>query len=142
MLLPRTTEDLVALQRFLEKRCGVLYTDISVKWSQDEDQRNISDPRGFCHTEQGSMIISCSRALEDVDREIRLGVLIHEIGHIVLNAFDGEESEVDVDTWVIDTLPKGSYGYLQDYAYLNSLIEEQVTAHNIQRVTTTFSRSI
>jgi hypothetical protein len=144
MLLPRTTEDLHRLTRYLADSGLVHHAVISIdaKWSQEEDKRNIEDPRGFCHTVQDKTIIYCSRALEDVDREVRVGVLIHEIGHIVLGAFDGEESEVDVDAWVSGILKPGTYCYLQTYSYMNSLIEEQVKAMNIQRVTTAFLREL
>lgn len=136
-MLEKSKADLHDLMRYLfaEENAPL---PVAVEWSEEEDQRNIRDPRGFCHTERGKNVIYCSRALEDVDREVRLGILFHEIGHIFLQAFQGEESEVDVDTWVMGMVPRGSYHYMRSYQYFNSLAGETVEAYALQTVTNRF----
>ena len=144
MLLVKASRDLnILLEYLINKRgLGAAMRGIVVQYSEDADGYNIKDPRVFCFTQVNHPVIFCSRALEDVDREIRVGILIHEIGHIVLNAFEGDESEIDVDHWVVDTLPKGSYGYVHEIKYLNSARGEEVTAWNLERVTQAFLREI
>ncbi len=144
MQLPNTQHDLDGILIYLIAKRGLPpeCQAITAKYSQEEDARNLQNPRGFCHTEQGKPEIFCSRALEDTDREVRVGILLHEIGHIMLNAFDGDESEVDVDEWVTQMTPKGAYRYFQDYTYQNSLYGEPVTAHSVQMVTRNFLKEL
>jgi hypothetical protein len=140
MLLPRSQEDLGIILKYLmrDKGMPVELGGVSAVWSQDNDNMNLRDPRLFCSTEPGSTVISCSRALEDVPREVRVGVLVHEVGHIMLGAFENSDSEVDVDAWVASTLPPGSYFYLNAVKYTNSLVEDYTEARAVECVTAAF----
>lgn len=109
-----------------------------VKYSEDEDTRNQENPRGFCHVTEGEWIIYCSQVIEEVAPTVRIGLLLHEIGHLYIPAMASEKSEVDVDTWILENIPEAGYGYLPTYKYYNSLYGRTVTAKNIQHVSNEF----
>ena len=139
MFLPRAEEDLLALTKYLEtKGYPRSLIRIQVEWSEDADLRNRKDPRGFCHVDPNEWKIYCSRAIEDVSPAVRMGLLLHEIGHLVLDAFDGDESEVDVDAWAMSAIPEAGYHYMPVYEYFNSQIGETVKAKNIEALCASF----
>jgi hypothetical protein len=129
----RLTDYLVASHNLLPS-----VRKMRVEYSEDEDTRNQKNPRGFCHVTEGEWIIYCSQVLEEVAPSVRVGLLLHEIGHLYIPAMSSEKSEVDVDAWILETIPEAGYGYLPTYRYYNTLYGRTVTAKNVQHVSNEF----
>jgi len=109
-VLRRSKKNLKDLLIFLGVRVGPMKT-IRLKHSEDQDDRNAMDTRAFCHVIEGKREIHCTKYLDDLPLEARLGVLLHEIGHIEAEAFVGEECEVDADLWVKESVPECDLKY-------------------------------
>jgi len=133
-------QDFFALANYLVKRRGQPMSLLSVQiiHSSDADKRNQKSPRGFCHVTPGLWVIFCSQTLEDAPREVRLGVLLHETGHLILDAFRGDESEVDVDEFCLHVVPEAGY-YYGDSEYFSRFHGRNVTAKNVQHVSHKFA---
>lgn len=105
----------------------------------EQDIRNAADPRAFCYVTPGEVgIIYCARALGNLPDRALVGILLHELGHIELGAFNGDESEVDVDEW--GTGIGVGYQYA-DVVYYRSL-GDTVVAENIEVVSPEFAAQI
>ncbi|NDQ58584.1 MAG: hypothetical protein GZ088_16070 [Acidipila sp.] len=109
-----------------------------------EDKRNDTDPRGFCHVQSDEWNIYCAAQLEFMPDPVTVGLLLHEIGHIYIPALKGPESEVDVDAWILETVPESDYYYIPDATYLRHLGKSGnlVRAKNLQSVSMRFVRRI
>lgn len=105
----------------------------------EQDIRNAADPRAFCYVTPGEVgIIHCARALNNLSDHALVGILLHELGHIELGAFNGDESEVDVDEWATAL----DVGYQYDtVTYWNSYATA-VAAKNIEVVSPEFAAQI
>lgn len=113
--------------------------EIKIRHDRDHDKENRQDPRAFCFVEKDNpTVIHCANAIEDLPEEARVGVLYHEIGHIFLNAFHGDESEVDVDEWCVNFLPMSGYTY-KDTCYFSFSTGQRV-AKSLQNVASSFLR--
>jgi len=119
--LRKAESDLHALLAYMIAEHGApedRLLDVTILHDAEHDKENARDPRAFCFVEkERPNFIHCAKAIEELTPEARVGVLYHEIGHILLNAFHGDESEVEVDEWCLTFLPMSNYTY-RDTAYL------------------------
>lgn len=106
---------------------------------KDLDADNEKDPRAFCATMPKSTIISSTKYLDALPQSSRVGVLLHEIAHIVENAFGGDECEVDCDVWIQEKVPEANYQYV-DVQYLRD--GRNVTARSLQVVSRRFLKKL
>lgn len=135
---PESLKDLEMLLNYLVDEHGQLQPlkeAVTLKWAREHDRVNETDPRAFCYVEKGSPIIHCALALEAVNPEVRLGILLHEIGHIRLQEFT-EEGEVTVDEWC-SSLEEIGYHY-RSGDYWHPVSGEFVTARNVEHVSLDF----
>jgi hypothetical protein len=72
---------------------------VRLRPDREAERKHERAARYFCFVLPGCSTIRCAEALESIPRPFRLGVLLHEIGHIVLDEFFGDASEVRVDAW-------------------------------------------
>jgi len=112
------------------------YSKIKLVWVKCQDETNLKNPRAFCFTQRGDLSIYCARALNELPVEARVGVLLHELGHIVMDAFDGDECEVTADQFGFD-LREAGYGY-KDVEYVNPISYELVRANSLETVSPQF----
>ena len=85
--------------------------------------------------------IYCTQAIEMLPPDARMGILLHEIGHIHLTAFHGDASEVDVDEWILLNVREAKYTYA-DVRYRAPQSTMQRDAKNLQRVGWNFLETI
>jgi hypothetical protein len=109
----------------------------SLIYSREADQNHLNNPRQFAMVESGKNAIYVSGAIEHVPPDVRMGLLIHELGHI-----HGSLDEVDADAWVLSVAPEAGYHYEAEVTFKSPLYEEPVTAKNIQCVSQQFMRSL
>lgn len=111
----------------------------ALEHAPEQDIRNAADPRAFCYVTPGEVgIIYCAQALNNLPDTALVGILLHELGHIELGAFNGDESEVDVDEWATALDVGYQYGTV---AYWNSYAAS-VEAKNIEVVSPEFAATI
>jgi len=141
-----TQRDLAALREYVAAkmdRCGnhdlaARVRGIRAAHDPKHDRKNRENPRAFCYVQEQDWTIHCASALERAAPPLRVGVLLHEIGHLVLNAFkEGQESEVDVDSWVLDIFPESGYTYV-DGSYFAPHNQRFTVAKNVQHVSPEF----
>lgn len=139
MILEQSTSDLDAIVRWMvqAKKIKPWISSIRLKHSSRQDLVNETDPRVFCSVEPNKVFIFCSEALEWVAPRVRVGILMHEIGHIYIDAFRGDECEVDVDAWVLENFPEAEYGYA-NHRYYNQELDQDVIAVNVEHVSPQF----
>ena len=99
------------------------------------------NPRFLCAVHSHEWVIRCALAIERVGSQVRVGVLLHEIGHMVLPAFNGAKSEVEVDEFVLSEVPEAGY-YYGDHQYFNPQHEGIVLAKNVEHVSENFLRQL
>ena len=109
--------------------------------SFDCDALNASKPRQFCQVDlsRDEPVIQCAKAIEAVPREVILGLLLHEIAHLLLGE-TGDKAEVHVDRLLFEFLPEAEYSYTDTY-YLVPRVGGRM-AHNIQTVGAEFAREV
>lgn len=105
--------------------------------SEEQDERNRKDPRAFCFVTEKSPTIYATLALDNLDSQTRVGVLLHEIGHLWLGAFGDAQVEVDVDEFCAMKVPESKYHYAS-CSYLSPWSGHAVLAQNIERVSPEF----
>ncbi len=111
MKLKLLEDDLAALKRYLyEKHDMAGLKHIRVHHNTECDRNVKRNPRSFGFTIKGSKIIHVSKELEWAGHQARLGVLLHEILHIWLPAFD-DDAEIRVDEFATTELKKLGYHY-------------------------------
>ena len=138
--LPRAREDLQGILRVMRER--VLRTpNYRLEYSEDADQEHLENPRQFCFVTPDNWVIYCSRAIEDVSPNVRIAILLHEIGHLHCDAFLGDESEVDVDTWVLQEFPDAGYTYM-NHRFYSQVHGDDVVAKNVQHVHDSFVNEV
>jgi hypothetical protein len=137
--LPKAQSDLKRLTQYLtDKGFAPSLNLMKVEHSHEEDARNFDDPRGFCHVTNEAWIIYCAQAIEDVRPEVRIALLLHELFHLYLDALSGDESEIDVDSGVLEQVPEAGYHYLSRYKYIDTVRKKVVVAKNLQCVSSEF----
>jgi hypothetical protein len=148
--LPKTNAELVELLTYLNTRLEgtasrrlqrILY--LHAVWSPEEDTRNAASARGFCHVAEGENAIFCAAAIESIIPCVRVGILTHEIAHILATGgMKGDSGEIAADKWILDNVPEAGYNYLSEYEYYSPLVGHNVTARNIQTVSPEFVRNL
>lgn len=141
MKLPKSEKDLDGLVNYLiteHSLSGRLLLKLRIKHSLEQDDHNRKDPRAFCHVARGEKYIYCTQALEFVPVHVRLGILLHEIAHILNDAFDGDESEIVVDEFCVFKIPESGYKYLDQVVYMSPWDHAPIAAKNIEAVTGDF----
>ena len=109
--LKKTKRDLSKIKRYLEDKGVDTVSDIFVEHDFELDEDNLHNPRNFCSVAPKERVIHCTKYLDEAPRNARVGILLHEIGHVIANAFDGDECEVDADEWVITSIPDAKLHY-------------------------------
>ena len=140
--LTKSETDFQLLSEYLVFERGLpgFVSALEVRHDPQQDRVNKKDARAFCYVRADDLgVIYCSKSIEAVEPEVRVAILLHEIGHIVLDAFTDDESEVDVDTWVDTEVPEAGYTY-KDVTYERA--GRRVTGKNVQWVTPKFVREI
>lgn len=137
-LLARHAPDLRALIETLirDHQMPPRLRNITLKHDPAQDKRNESDPRAFCYAKPDDLGIYCAQALGYLPVAFLYGVLLHEIGHIHLKAFNGEGSEVDVDLWCATDVKNSGYDY--DNCYYIDQKEGTRFAESLERVSDKF----
>jgi hypothetical protein len=111
------------------------FKKVRVVHDQNQDRLNIKNPRAFCFVAgEKPFEIHATYRLENLPEKFILGVLYHELGHIVLNAFDSNADEPKVDAWCLEFAPELRYGYAS-VTYLG--IKGRVLAQNLQNIALT-----
>lgn len=104
-----------------------------------QDRLNAKNPRSFCYVLPRDPHIYCAGALEHVPEPFRCGILLHEVGHVAMNAFKGSISEPVVDSFILLALPESGYTYKDcDYRHNGDVR----TARNIQWVSPKWVRRL
>jgi len=142
-MLAQATRDLKKLSMYLAERevVPLSVTRIQLRHDADLDKANRRNPRFLCAVHPHEWLIRCALAIERVNPEVRVGVLLHEIGHMVLPAFNGAKSEVEVDEFVISQVPEAGY-YYGDHGYYSPQHEKDVIAKNVEHVSINFLRLV
>jgi len=143
MFLPKAQSDFDALVVLLNNThgLGLDVGHILVLHDPKEDERNRREPRGFCSVDPNNTgAIRCAAAIEELRPEARIGILYHELGHIMLDAFESDESEVDVDEWCAHFAPEAGYTYM-DTTYWRDL-HKPVVAKSLQHVSRAFAQQV
>lgn len=141
MIMKRAEKDFLALLHYLNVECRMKLS-VVLQHDPEYDLVNTQDPRAFCYVERDDpTVIHCTKNLEYLDKNSRLGVLMHELGHIVLDAFHGDESEVDVDSWCLEFIPEAGYHY-RDTKYQKPTRDGILIKHakSLQHVSPAFIR--
>jgi hypothetical protein len=135
-ILNRLNVVLSALKDYILEHGGhSSVSSIKLQWSDQAERDNINDPRVFCHTIDGSSSIYCSLNLCKLPTENIVGILIHEIGHIVRKqASDAGREEVECDLWVKHNYPEIGYEYEEAVIYEDWGCRETRIARSIQKV--------
>ena len=139
-MLDKASHDLERLKDFL-RRDYELSSGIKLQWDAEHDLVNRNDPRAFCYMRPNDPVIYCSAAVESLLPEARIGVLLHELGHLILAAFCGDDCEVDVDDFCMNDVRASGYHY-EDVQYLSPWTNELVTAKNLECVSPAFLEEV
>jgi hypothetical protein len=134
-----TAQDCLALLRYLRSR-GVLprefkFPNMQVAHSTQQDKMNAKKARAFAHVVPGRWTIYCAAVIERLPPEFRMGLLLHEIGHLAIFGFKNLDSEIDVDEWILKSVPEARYKY-ENVSYFRD--GETQVALNVQRVGSEF----
>jgi hypothetical protein len=116
------------------------YLDIpvpSLVRSREADDNHRRNPRLFAFVVDGSDTINVCAAMETIPADVRIGLLLHELGHLRRSM-----DEVEADEWVLIAAPESGYHYEAEVTFKSPLYKEPVTAKNIQCVSNQFMRTI
>jgi hypothetical protein len=108
---------------------------IEIKFSWQQDMRNDQDPRGFAMVMSDKLEIHVAEAINSLPPEYRIGILLHELAHLVADTFLDEDSEVDTDLWILASVPESGYSY-GNVSYV--LGDTKKVAKNLQKVSEKF----
>ena len=114
---------------------------VRIQYEPEHDEQNATDPRAFCYVSKSQWTIFCSRSIEVLEPNHRVGILLHEVYHIFKEAFDGPECEVDVDAAILEAHPDADYQYL-DTVYCSPTTGAIETAPDLQWVSDSFLESL
>jgi hypothetical protein len=137
-MITTSNRDFNKLTEYLTDKGVVPLSVTRIRLLQDSelDKANRKNPRFLCAVHPHEWIIRCAMALDRVSSAVRVGVLLHEIGHMVLPAFVGAKSEVEVDEFVVTRVPEAGY-YYGDHAY-ECPVRGSVLAKNVEHVSDAF----
>lgn len=145
-MIPKAKRSLKALTKYLvddREMPQVFLRSIRVNRSRPLDEDHKDDPRAFCAVEEDvPNIIFCTSAIEAVPENVRIGLLLHEIGHLLLDAFDHEipgGEEIEVDTWILKHIPEAGYTYVDCPHIWHG---KERTALNVQTVSDAFLKKV
>ncbi len=133
MIFRQTQENLDRLLDYLHRRHQLpmeFINKIELVHDPEHDKENADDPRAFCYVTEKDFRIFCTKYIEKLPVASRLGILLHEIGHLYTDAFGPDEVEVDVDEWCMEFAPELKYTY-QDVVYIRNK-NEVAEAKNLQ----------
>jgi hypothetical protein len=105
--------------------------------SKVADENHRKSPRLFAFVEEQKNAINVSSAMDALPPDIRMGLLLHELGHI-----HGSMDEVEADAWVLAIAPESGYHYEAEITFKSPLYEDPVTAKNIQCVSQQFMKML
>jgi hypothetical protein len=147
MILSKASHDLNRLLDYLMEVKNLpsdrLYA-VAVQHDPGHDRVNKTNPRAFCYVDRAyPSEINCTKAIEFLPPEARVGVLFHELGHIFLDAFHDDASEVDVDAWCLLTVPEANYVYRDTpYVISEKAYMKRRVAKSLQNVSSDFLRML
>ncbi len=107
-----------------------LRSKIRLHRSRLANTNNQKSARSFCFVIIGEFEIHYADALLELPLPFMVGILLHEIAHMVIKE-DGGDPELGVDEWIIDNVPEAGYRYA-DAKY------GRRTARNLERVSESF----
>jgi hypothetical protein len=105
-------------------------------WDDEAEKMHGASFRFFCWTEQRNHVIHCARDLEKLPYVFMLGVLLHEAGHIHLQAFGGNPDEVRVDVWCKEVDPEYRFSGIEMCG------EEEAGTDFLQRTGDSFAEEV
>lgn len=91
-----------------------LKAHVALVRSKKANEQNKASARQFCFVVIGQHDIHYADALLKLPMNFFVGILLHEIAHMVVR--EGRDPELDVDEWVIENVPDSGYEY-RDVAY-------------------------
>lgn len=137
--LPRANLWLKLLLRELRRRgLTSAVRGIKLRASKVVSARNAKSPRAFCQVTVGSSVIECAPEIEALPQAFIVGILLHEVAHIILESEPGDP-ELNVDEFVLDQVEDSGYAY-RDAEYV-TVTDEQPRwrkAKNIEWVRESF----
>lgn len=77
--------------------------------SKKANEQNHAAARQFCFIIIGEHEIHYADALLKLPMNFLVGILLHEITHMVVK--EGRDPELDVDEWVFEKVPEAGYDY-------------------------------
>lgn len=86
-----------------------LKSQVRLVRSKRANDQNREKARQFCFVVIGQHEINFADALLKLPEEFIVGILLHEIAHMVIR--EGRDPELDVDEWVIEHVPEAGYHY-------------------------------
>ncbi len=86
-----------------------LRSKIRLVRSKKANDQNKEKARQFCFVFPGEYNINYADALLKLPMSFLVGILLHEIAHMVIR--EGRDPELDVDEWVLDKVPEAGYDY-------------------------------
>lgn len=111
---------------------------IRMSHSVEAERDNDRDHRLFCFT-KGPLPpkIYFSKNLEQLPVENQIGILLHEISHLIHGP-----DEAMADLGVSEALPDIGYSYIKRVDYRDAYIGEPRTASNIESVSKEFAQEV
>lgn len=111
---------------------------IRISHSPRADRNNSKSDRSFCFVFLGERAIHCAKAIELLPDEFIVGILLHEIAHMIVEKQKGDP-ELLVDEWVTENIPESGYHY-SDVKYFD--YDGERNAKNLECVTKQFLKTI
>lgn len=141
MSLPLASEYLRRLLRYLRGRgYAAALRGIKLRHSAALDRRNQTSARAFCHVIVGKPTIHCAKAIEELPPQYILGLLLHEITHVIIGVDEVGDPELQVDEFILNQWPETDYEY-SDVMYLDRNGKRRM-AKNLERVSVRFMEDI
>ena len=148
--LPNAEADLERIKSYLRPKVRFahdaakrrkLLDKITLRNTAVAERNNKENPRMVCYVVSGSHVINCSRASEAVGPRARVGLLIHEMGHVLTRSGDVPDEEVQADLWVEMQFHHSGYTY-RDHIYVSPHTGKQVTAKHVEHVSEEFLKKL
>lgn len=100
-----------------------------------QEALHADDNRAFAHVRKGSRAIYVCADIEVLPENYLVGVLLHELVHLLTQSFGGQTGEVKVDEWIVRELPEAGFGYAS-LMYNDGW--RDVPVENLERVSDSF----
>jgi hypothetical protein len=133
MKIPLAEQALAELVEYLhqKRKLAPAWLQVRVLHCPDQDRVNAADARAFAYTaDREPYRVFAARSIEALPPNFLYGVLLHELGHLVLEAFKGG-NEPEVDAWCQEFAPELKYTYASA-TYRRG--KDRVLALNIQKI--------